>query len=278
MKHLLHILVFLLLPNLLAAQIIGGPGSPVRHSPANFNKVDTLDRQMVLECLYAFTEIDDELKTSRNHTLIVQIGEKLTMQQDLNNYLRDSVCESRLYNMTWAQWWDLVAEHKTTYRKFLIRQDGIYRERTNIGIDMYEYSDSTADFDWKVLEDTMTVCGYACRKAVAPFRGRTWTVWYTDLIPIDAGPWKLHGLPGMILKATDNNAQHDFEAIALRKPHRSHIILNKWIDVYKVTRKRFGELEYNFAVNFDSFVEGLIPSTGNKGKSSRLFYSPLELE
>ena len=56
--------------------------------------------------------------------------------------------------------------------------------------------------DWTMYEDsTITVLGMECKKATTNFRGRYWEVWYTEEIPISQGPWKLCGLPGMILKA-----------------------------------------------------------------------------
>ena len=56
--------------------------------------------------------------------------------------------------------------------------------------------------DWTIYEDsTLTVLGMECKKATTNFRGRYWEVWYTEDIPISQGPWKLCGLPGMILKA-----------------------------------------------------------------------------
>lgn len=56
--------------------------------------------------------------------------------------------------------------------------------------------------DWTIYEDsTLTVLGMECKKATTNFRGRYWEAWYTEEIPIGQGPWKLCGLPGMILKA-----------------------------------------------------------------------------
>ena len=56
--------------------------------------------------------------------------------------------------------------------------------------------------EWTMYEDsTITVLGMKCKKATTNFRGRYWEVWYTEEIPISQGPWKLCGLPGMILKA-----------------------------------------------------------------------------
>ena len=48
-----------------------------------------------------------------------------------------------------------------------------------------------------------------------PFRGVEWRVWYTDEIPSSAGPWRLRGLPGLIIKA-DSEA-HTFCLTELRQ-------------------------------------------------------------
>lgn len=108
------------------------------------------------------------------------------------------------------------------------------------------------------------------------FRGRTWTAWYAEQIPIDAGPWKLHGLPGLILKSTDNSATHDFEAIIVRKPCTPNIKQNVRKRLETVTRQNFREQEYETAVNIGSVMGELVEEMPNSAK--RWFYSPLELE
>ncbi|MBR1520694.1 MAG: GLPGLI family protein [Bacteroidaceae bacterium] len=55
--------------------------------------------------------------------------------------------------------------------------------------------------DWALSPDTLTLAGYLCHAATTTFRGLTWHVWYTDEIPSSTGPWKLHGLPGLIVRA-----------------------------------------------------------------------------
>lgn len=60
------------------------------------------------------------------------------------------------------------------------------------------------EFDWDIsLNNTREIGGYQCHRATTTFRGRNYEAWFTMKIPIDAGPWKLHGLPGLILEAKD---------------------------------------------------------------------------
>lgn len=66
---------------------------------------------------------------------------------------------------------------------------------------------------WELVSDsTATIMGYACQLAVANFKGRTWYAWYAEDIPLDNGPWKLRGLPGLILRAYDSGKQYEFTA------------------------------------------------------------------
>ncbi len=246
--------------------------------PAKFEPIILLDSVAKLECIYTFAEIDTVLQKGRNHELILQIGENRTMQIDLNIYLCDSIYQSHKYQMNWRDTRAVYNTYRDTYPKAFVRSKDSFSERETFILSVTECTDSCVRFDWQLHDDTLTVCGYTCRKAVANFRGRTWTAWYTEQIPIDAGPWKLHGLPGLILKASDQNFQHDFEAVAVRKPHFPFIQQAKRRGVDRVSRQRFREIEYDTAVNFFNRVKetGLTPSSSSS--NSRRFYSPLELE
>ncbi len=72
-------------------------------------------------------------------------------------------------------------------------------------------------FDWQLQEGDTIVCEYTCHKAVATFRGRTWTVWYTLDLPYNDGPWKFCGLPGLVLHAYDSEGCFRFNCIGIEK-------------------------------------------------------------
>lgn len=78
------------------------------------------------------------------------------------------------------------------------------------------YTEPMVDKKWILQDGDTTVLGYSCKKATCTFRNRTWNVWYTLDIPISEGPWKLDGLPGMILKATDSKQQFAFDCISVK--------------------------------------------------------------
>jgi len=84
------------------------------------------------------------------------------------------------------------------------------------GKDLY-YEEPIAKKDWKLEEGDTTIIGYPCKKASCRFRGRTWHCWYAMDIPFSEGPWKLDGLPGMILKAQDEKNQFIMECIGIKK-------------------------------------------------------------
>ena len=72
-------------------------------------------------------------------------------------------------------------------------------------------------FNWNLVAGDSTICDYPCKKAFTDFRGRKWTVWYTLDIPNSDGPWKFCGLPGLVLKATDNDQNFDFTCIGINR-------------------------------------------------------------
>lgn len=69
---------------------------------------------------------------------------------------------------------------------------------------------------WEITEETDTIMGYLCYKANVGYGGREYYAWFTLEIPINDGPWKLWGLPGLILKANDSEHLFEWEAIGVQ--------------------------------------------------------------
>lgn len=65
--------------------------------------------------------------------------------------------------------------------------------------------------NWKILAEKDRVGEFSTQKATCNFAGRIWTAWFTTDIPIQDGPHKFHGLPGLIVKLQDKTQSHTFE-------------------------------------------------------------------
>lgn len=69
------------------------------------------------------------------------------------------------------------------------------------------------DLQWTITDEQKVIADYTCVKATVSYRGRDWTAWFTPEIPLAVGPWKLHGLPGLILEAYDATGECTYKAI-----------------------------------------------------------------
>ncbi len=141
--------------------------------------------------------------------LAVQVGRTVTKSMPLSAYQRtdeitsaDAAMEFQEAMLHMPTVWTGYPEGQTTVREFIFPHD-------------YEGYEPTPDIVWTLTNDTLTVSGYYCQTATCKFRGVAWTVCYTEEIPSSAGPWRLRGLPGLIVKA--ESEAHTFCLTELRK-------------------------------------------------------------
>lgn len=69
------------------------------------------------------------------------------------------------------------------------------------------FADTLFPMEWVLKDEEKMIEGIPCRKAVSWFKGRGYCAWYAPSITNADGPWKLGGLPGMILEAYDDDDQ-----------------------------------------------------------------------
>ena len=69
------------------------------------------------------------------------------------------------------------------------------------GTEQRFYKEAVEEMTWVIGDSSQNILGYECIKAETDYHGRHWKAWFTPEIPVSFGPWKLHGLPGLILSA-----------------------------------------------------------------------------
>ncbi|PWK73744.1 GLPGLI family protein [Mucilaginibacter oryzae] len=101
-------------------------------------------------------------------------------------------------------------------------------------------NDTLPSIQWKLEPEEKTISGFAVNKAIGQFRGRNYTAWYAKKIPVPAGPWKLSGLPGLILEAYDDTKEIVIQLTALNIPSADEVTIKKPQPEGKVvTQKEF---------------------------------------
>lgn len=89
-----------------------------------------------------------------------------------------------------------------TINYYSIKKDSIFTR--TIGFEEVKIlREKSTNISWELHSETKTIGEFECNRASCTFRGRQYEVWYTPEIPIFYGPWKLHGLPGLVMEVKD---------------------------------------------------------------------------
>ena len=242
--------------------------------------VDTAE----VECLYRYTAADTVLGEMREACTLLQVGREWTKFTSYEAYWTDSV----LWRSDWKMTGREFSRHKPPTRDFYsdsyLRRtaDNAYEVQGMIFMDFYVYTDRAPLPAWTLTADTATVCGYLGRKATARFRGRQWEAWYTEELPVDAGPWKLCGLPGLILRASTPDGLLSFEAQSVRRGGAYSVMQEvPSSHAQRISRADVLKLERYAALEHDEYMSArieLLYSANGDGFPKRTFYQPLELE
>jgi len=117
----------------------------------------------------------------------------------------------------------------------------------------YYIEDSVLDFNWDLTHTEQKKIGdLQCKKATTTFRGRNYIAWYAPSIPLSYGPYKFHGLPGLIVSITDDTNRYtwviaSYKTNAENPQFEKNEKLKPLIDL-----KKYVELRYKTSTSINS--------------------------
>jgi|LFRM01.2.fsa_nt_gb GLPGLI family protein len=255
----------------------------------------------VLECHYKLVMHKDTVSKSNpvEDDMVLRIGKTTSQFFSRHTFYHDSlwadpdgrrIAEDRSIE-------SLMSFDKPKSRPFGSRttKDFLYKnypegKMTTFGYDFIKvnffYEEDYVPQEWIIGDSTKQILGYTCKKAVCDFRGRHWIAWFAEDILIKEGPWKLNGLPGLILEAYDAKKDYHYTATSMDENPVSSVILYKFEDKpgMKVERKIYNHSLEQFlmgtpAEDLEIIQESIkkgIPQNYMSRRSRKLRYDFLE--
>lgn len=83
------------------------------------------------------------------------------------------------------------------------------------------YTEPYSEMTWEIGDSARNILGYECIQAHTDYHGRHWTAWFTPEIPIQDGPWKFHGLPGLILEVRTGEGKIGYVANGIERSDKT---------------------------------------------------------
>ncbi len=175
-----------------------------------------------MECLYRLSFLKDTTHTlTTDDLMVLRFNKEKSLFYSLNSYTLDSLLCS---DQGSAVQMDVLANGSSKYGKRIVSYNILKDFRNsqidytdNVGGEHYRYKEDLPNFNWVISTEQKKIWDYTCQKATCYFRGRTYEAWFTTEIPVNDGPWKFHGLPGLILEIYDIQKHYSFVFVGLRR-------------------------------------------------------------
>jgi GLPGLI family protein len=269
---------------LLLSIIFNGKSQLAAHR-YSIDKYKVLDSAF-MNCTYKLNYIIDTLNKSRISTDIqtLQIGKDISKYY--SQYLLDySVKVKKLTDQGAQNVPSLTNYGACSYEVFKYYPKGKYTV-TDFGtrqIRANVHEELIPVIPWVIGNEFDTVLSYRCQKAVTKFKGRTYEAWFTTEIPIGNGPWKLGGLPGLIMKVSDSQHYFNFECIGLeilkiKEPIKFYLL--KYTQIQPKDLNNLYSRYYSDPVGFSKSMGGLevFMVNGKEATNVKFPYNPIEIK
>lgn len=128
---------------------------------------------------------------------------------------------------------------------FNFKIDSLFTVESSFGWD-YLVSEKIPKLQWVLVDETRVKDAITLSKAICEFRGRKFIAWYSMEYPLKYGPWKLHGLPGLIFEVYDETKRYNWfiKKITYEDSNSTVFTINN-NDCKKVTIEEFSKIKYD---------------------------------
>ncbi|MBA9076404.1 GLPGLI family protein [Rufibacter quisquiliarum] len=190
----------------------------------------------VVKYLYTVQDPTGMVHTER---MLLLIGKEMSAFKSYDKFVRDSTIfakqnlafDSRaLKRGTDAQLYKIYYQNKGLFTRTLLHT--------------YFWEEDWPFYDWNISPETTTLQGLTCQKATtySPATNTEWTVWFTPDVPFSVGPGTLHGLPGLIVKAENNEKTITYELLNVASPAAPFQTIEFPQKAVKITKSEYNKM------------------------------------
>jgi GLPGLI family protein len=151
----------------------------------------------------------------------------------------------------------------------------VNRRPKNSISEAFIFKENWVTINWKIESVTKKIGNYIATMAKGSFRGRDYTAWFTYDIPVPFGPWKIHGLPGLILEVEDSEKMIRFYATEIIMPFDTKNIISIPTAENEITHKEEVFMQDNFDIILAKKMNARLPKgsslTPNPNNDGRKF-------
>jgi len=180
------------------------------------NNIHSQETVFNYEIHYLLTyQPDSTNKNSRKTENMVLFAKKeKSLFLSYNQFLYDSAfaSQSKLGN-TFGPPITFATNVKTSFKYHIFKTGDLYITFDKLDLitsPYFTYSEPACKLDWKILTDRKKIGSLNCQKATCNFGDREWIAWFSSEIPLNIGPYKFCGLPGLIIEISDSQQYWNF--------------------------------------------------------------------
>ena len=252
-------------------------------------KTDTIAKAVIEPCLYRVyysIEYHPVAKTpSPSHEWIqlLQVGEATQRYLDYGSWQADSILDHGVKAGLRPE--DFIPAYYSAGKRSLSGNHLLFRQAEGkvegfdrILKDHFTYEEPIPHQQWELVPGDSVIAGYTCHRAQTHYRGRDYTAWYTEEIPLSYGPYKFRGLPGLIACIYDRDRDYVFSLQGFERAPAEEMIYRKERVYFKTTRERLQEANRRYMANPGGYSSPQIAVQGKKPVRPPKPYNPIELE
>ena len=169
---------------------------------------------------YKFSYVRDTNNRAHPYTenMVLFVGKSASSYRSYDTQLQNELYRKQLQEQVSAGG-NFRLDHKITgsgteYYQLINSKKLIRKEML---VNPYIINDVLPVINWHISGENANFGELHCQKATCHLKGRDYTAWFCPDLPVHAGPWKLNGLPGVIVEAYDAKKEVVFKFDGVEK-------------------------------------------------------------